>query len=91
MTERNKIESAFFAKMAVLFLMGILAIITFAGVLNYCPEPLVKWCAGILLVANLGVIGFYAHRLVKDKNAKIEALQQKERDELVEQAKNYKK
>lgn len=91
MTERNKIETAFFAKMAALFVWGIISIITFAGVLNYCPEPFVKWCAGILLVLNLTILGFYAYRLVKDKRMAVEAIQQKERDELVEQANNYKK
>lgn len=91
MTERNKIEIAFFAKMLALFVWGVISIATFAGVMNYCPEPFVKWCAGILLVLNLAILGFYASRLVKDKRMAVEALQQKERDELVEQANNYKK
>ena len=87
MTEKNKTDFIFFLKMAGLFVWGIIAIINFAGVLNYCPENFVKWCAGILLAGNAVIIYTYGKRLVADKNAAIEAIQAKERQELIDSAK----
>lgn len=65
----------------------ILSCITFAGVLNYCPEVPVKWCAGIVLVCNVLVFSLYAKRLVGERNAKIKEIQEKERAALVAEAK----
>lgn len=62
MTDKNKL----FAKMAFLFVWGMLTIVTFAGVLNYCPEAVVKWCAAIVLVMNGLIIWRYAKRLTTD-------------------------
>lgn len=62
MNDKNKL----FAKMAFLFLWGMLTIVTFAGVLNYCPEAFVKWCAGIVLVMNGLIIWRYAKRLTTE-------------------------
>ena len=66
MNEKNKSELAFFAKILALAVWGLISIITFAGVLNYCPESFVKWCAGIVLVMNGIIIWRYARRLVKE-------------------------
>lgn len=66
MNDKNKSELAFFAKILALAVWGIISIITFAGVLNYCPEPFVKWCAGIVLVMNGIIIWRYVRRLVKE-------------------------
>ena len=66
MNDKNKSELAFFAKILALAVWGLISIITFAGVLNYCPEPFVKWCAGIVLVMNGVIIWRYARRLVKE-------------------------
>lgn len=66
MNDKNKNEFAFFAKMAFLFVWGMLTIVTFAGVLNYCPEAFVKWCAGIVFAMNGIIIWRYARRLVKE-------------------------
>ena len=77
MTERNKIEIAFFAKVLALAVWGLVTIATLAGVLNYCPEPFVKWCAGIVAAMNAVIIWRYIKRLAKEKDAAIEALQDK--------------
>lgn len=82
MNERNKIELAFFAKMAALFVWGIIAIITFAGVLNYCPEGFVKWCAGILLAINAVAIGACGWYIYKQHSAKVKELQDKNKESL---------
>lgn len=86
MTERNKLSLVLYAKLAVLFIWGMLAIINFAGVMNYCPEAFVKWCAGILLVGNGFLIWRYGKRLVAEKDAAIEEIQKEEREELVKKA-----
>lgn len=86
MTERNKLSLVLYAKLTVLFIWGALAIINFAGVMNYCPESFVKWCAAILLIGNGVLIWRYGKRLVDEKNAQIVAIQQKEREELVKKA-----
>ena len=88
MTERNKIDLLLFAKLGALAFWGVFAIIAFAGVLNYCPEVPVKWCSGIVLICNGLVLWRYARRLVRERNAKIEEIQKKERAALVEEAKN---
>lgn len=82
MTERNKIELTFFVKMLALFVWGLISIVTFAGAMN-TPETFVKWCAGILLVLNIAVIWRYAKRLIADKMNAIEAIQAKEREEML--------
>jgi len=87
MTERNKTDLLLFAKLGVLVVWGILTIITFAGVLNYCPETFVKWCAGILLVCNGFIFWRFAKRLTDERNAKIKEIQDKERAALVAEAK----
>ena len=87
MTERNKTDLLLFVKLGVLFLWLTLTCITFAGVLNYCPEVPVKWCAGLVLVCNVLVFWRYARRLVKERNAKIEEIQKKEREALTNEAK----
>ena len=47
---KNRIE-----KGVTIFLLAVFALITIVtcvGVWNFCPEPFVKWCAGILMAAN---------------------------------------
>lgn len=91
MTERNKISLELFGKLAVLFVWGIVTIITFAGVLNYNPEAFVKWCAGITLAFNGTAIFLLAKKFLKERNDKLVKIQEAEREALVQQANNKKK
>lgn len=87
MNERNKLSLSLFAKIAILFVWLTLVIITCAGNWNYCPEGFVKWCTFILFAGNIAAIFYLGRKWVKEYNAAIEALQQKERQELIDQAK----
>lgn len=91
MTERNKISLELFGKLAVLFVWGIVTIVTFAGVLNSCPEAFVKWCAGITLAFNGTAIFFLAKKFLRERNDKLVKIQEAEREALVQQANNRKK
>ena len=61
MTPENKNRMLWGAKVIALIIYVILTIATCAGVWNFCPEPFVKWCAGLLFAAN----GFIAYLTFK--------------------------
>lgn len=52
MTPENKNRIVKGAKILALALFAIITIATCVGVWNFCPEPFVKWCAGILMAVN---------------------------------------
>lgn len=60
MKENNK-DIVKWVKVIILALYCLLTIATCAGVWSFCPEPFVKWCAGILMAAN----GFIAYLTFK--------------------------
>lgn len=77
MSERNKIEIAFFAKMLGLLVWLMLVIITCSGVWNFDKESFVCWCAVLLMAINVGAIVYLFNKWRKEHNAAIEALQDK--------------
>ena len=87
MTEKNKNVFAFFAKVAALFVWLILVIITCAGNWNYNPEGFVKWCTFFVMAINFAAIAYLFIKWRKEYLAEVEAIQQKERQELIDSAK----
>ena len=88
MTERNKESLELFAKMGALIVWLLLVIITCCGVWNFDKEEgFVRTCALLLMLVNLGAIGYLFVKWRKEYNAAIKAIQDKERQELKDQAK----
>lgn len=52
MEQDNKNRIVKGAKILALTLFALITIATCVGVWNFCKEPLVKWCAGILMAVN---------------------------------------
>lgn len=52
MTPENKNRIVKGAKILALALFALITIATCVGVWNFCKEPIVKWCAGILMAVN---------------------------------------
>ena len=50
--KENSVNIVKWVKVIVLALYCLLTIATCAGVWNFCKEPIVKWCAGILMAVN---------------------------------------
>lgn len=66
MDEKNKKRWGYDLKNIAFILWGVLAVVTFAGILNYCQESFVRWCAGGLLVVNGVLIYYFAKKLNKE-------------------------
>lgn len=81
MNERNKLSLSLYAKIIALGVWLFVTIIACAGNWNWNPEGFVEWCAAILLVLNVVAILLIGSRCVKEYNAEIKAIQDREKEE----------
>jgi len=67
MNDDNKKRISMWLKVAALFIIAIINIVTCAGVWNYCDEPFVCNCAIALFIIDLTAVVYLGIKL-KDKN-----------------------
>ena len=90
MNERNKISLALYAKFGILLLWLAVTVIACAGNWNFNPEGFVNLCTVILFVMNLGAIAYLFVKWKKEYDAALKAIQDKERQDKIDQANNRK-
>lgn len=86
MTERNKLSLSLYAKLGILLIWAAVTVIACAGNWNHNPEAFVNLCTVILFVMNLGVIAYLFVKWKKEYDAALKAIQDKERQDKIDQA-----